>query len=328
VFFIKVAYFLAASLRQSQKNQPVKLPKFFQRIVPNKPLQFMTFAPLISANFMEKNIPASILADLAAPYSLTPEQIEFYQKNRFIKLKQVFSAETLAFFNQAISKKVAELNTQQAEIATRDTYGKAFLQIFNLWREDEVVRTFVFSERLAHLASDLMQTQGVRMYHDQALFKEAGGGITPWHADQFYWPLATDHTLTAWIPLQETPLEMGPLEFSAGSHQILTGRELGISDESEAKIGERLRVTDFPHVVEAFDLGEISFHSGWVFHRAGANATDQMRKVMTVIYMDRDMRLQQPENDNQVNDWNTWCPGAVVGEIIDSPINPVLYSRN
>ena len=81
----------------------------------------------------------------------------------------------------------------------------------------------------------------------------------------------------------------------------------------------------FDFVSGAYELGEVSFHSGWVFHRAGANTTDQMRKVMTVIYMDRDMKLKQPENENQVRDWNTWCPGAVVGEVINSPINPVLY---
>jgi hypothetical protein len=105
----------------------------------------------------------------------------------------------------------------------------------------------------------------------------------------------------------------------------VTGRDLGISDESEQKIQERLRVTDFQHVIEAFDLGEISFHSGWVFHRAGANATDEVRKVMTIIYMDKNMLLQQPENDSQINDWHTWCPGATVGEVIDTEINPVLY---
>ena len=53
---------------------------------------------------------------------------------------------------------------------------------------------------------------------------------------------------------------------------------MSISDESEAVMTKKLRVTDFPHVIEAFDAGEISFHSGWVFHRAGANSTDQTRK--------------------------------------------------
>jgi ectoine hydroxylase-related dioxygenase (phytanoyl-CoA dioxygenase family) len=274
---------------------------------------------------MKENIPATVLEKLRQPYPLTAEQIDFFQKNRYIKLKDVLDAETLACFNQSISAQVVKMNTHEVPLDKRDTYGKAFLQLFNLWREDESVKQLIFSKRIAKIAADLMQTDGVRLYHDQALFKEGGGGITPWHADQYYWPLETDKTVTAWIPLQETPLEMGPLEFSAGSHVIVEGRELAIGDESENAIQQRLRVTDFKHVIEPFDAGEISFHSGWVFHRAGANQTDEMRKVMTIIYMDSSMKLKQPENENQINDWNTWCPGAKVGEIIDSPINPVLY---
>jgi len=272
-------------------------------------------------------VPSEVMDALAKPYQLTNEQIEFYNQNRYIKLKQVFDAATLSFFNDAISKRVALMNNEVKPLEERSTYGKAFLQLFNLWREDDVVKEFVFSKRLAKIAADLMQTEGVRIYHDQALFKEGGGGITPWHADQYYWPLETDKTITAWIPLQETPLELGPLEFSAGSHQIVEGRDLEIGDESEAAIQQKLRVTDFKHVIEPFDLGEISFHSGWVFHRAGANTTDQMRKVMTVIYMDKDMVLKNPENKNQINDWNTWCPGAKVGEVINTTINPVIYQN-
>ena len=272
-------------------------------------------------------IPSAVMAAIAKPYQLTVEQIAFYQTNRYIKLKQVFDESTISFFNEAISKRVELMKNEDKPLEERSTYGKAFLQLFNLWREDEVVKEFIFSSRLAKIASDLMLTEGVRIYHDQALFKEGGGGITPWHADQYYWPLETDKTITAWIPLQVTPLELGPLEFSAGSHQIVEGRDLEISDESEAAIQQKLRVTDFKHVIEAFDLGEVSFHSGWVFHRAGANSSDQMRKVMTVIYMDKDMVLKNPDNNNQINDWNTWCPGAKVGEVINTAINPVIYEN-
>jgi ectoine hydroxylase-related dioxygenase (phytanoyl-CoA dioxygenase family) len=125
------------------------------------------------------------------------------------------------------------MNKEVKNLEDRDTYGKAFLQLFNLWRENQNIKELVFSKRLARIATQLMQVEGVRLYHDQALYKESGGGITPWHADQYYWPLETDKTVTAWIPLQATPLEMGPLEFSAGSHRIVEGRELAIGDESE-----------------------------------------------------------------------------------------------
>ena len=259
-------------------------------------------------------------------YPLRPEQIAFYQEHRYIKLKQVLDAETIARFNAAVTERVSAMRARQEEVplAERDTYGKAFLQLMNLWREDEEVKQLVMSKRLAGIAAGLMQCDGVRLYHDQALFKEAGGGITPWHADQYYWPLDSDKTVTAWIPLQETPLEMGPLEFSAGSHRIEAGRELAIGDDSEAILTEKLRVTDFDHVIEPYDLGEVSFHSGWVFHRAGANTTDEVRKVMTVIYMDKDIRLTEPKNDNQRNDHATWMPGARVGEVVDTPLNPVI----
>jgi ectoine hydroxylase-related dioxygenase (phytanoyl-CoA dioxygenase family) len=271
-------------------------------------------------------IPATVLKKLNDHYPLSAEQVAFFQENRFIKLKQVLDEELLDYYAGVITECVDKLNTVQQPLEERSTYGKAFLQLFNLWREDDRIKALIFSKRLAAIATALMQTNGVRLYHDQALYKEAGGGYTPWHADQYYWPLETDKTITAWMPLQATPYEMGPLEFSAGSHIIVDGRDLEISDDSEKAIQQKLRVTNFKHVVEPFDAGEISFHSGWVFHRAGANTTNEMRKVMTIIYMDKDMRLKNPENKNQVHDWNTWCPGATIGEVIETPLNPLLFS--
>ncbi|WP_158531213.1 hypothetical protein [Algoriphagus chordae] len=33
------------------------------------------------------------------------------------------------------------------------------------------------------------------------------------------------------------------------------------------------------------------------------------------------------ENANQIDDWNTWCPGAKIGEVIDTELNPVVGGR-
>lgn len=266
-----------------------------------------------------------VFEELDTPYNLTAEQVQFYGENGYVKLKNVLSANVLEHYRQAISKRVAELSADAVPLEQRDTYGKAFLQVMNLWKESEDVREFVFGKRLARIAAQLMGVSGVRIYHDQALYKEPGGGITPWHADQYYWPVSSEKTVTAWVPLQDTPSEMGPLAFCEKSHRFQIGRDLEISDKSETTLKEAL--STFRTEDSEFQLGDVSFHAGWTFHRAGANVTSRPREVMTVIYMDENIRLINPKNKNHLLDMERWCPGVQVGEVLASPLNPVIYSK-
>ena len=265
------------------------------------------------------------MIDLDRPYPISDGQLAAFRRDGFIRLKEVFNAEELRRFGAEITRLTIELNTQTVPLEERSTYDKAFLQVMNLWEQGGAAREFVFGRRLAGIAAALLEVDGVRLYHDQSLYKEPGGGITPAHADQYYWPVSSDRTVTAWVPLQAVPRQMGPLAFFAGSQGVEFGRDLGISDESERAITEAMHKQGFPVVDAPFDLGEVSFHLGWTFHRAGPNVSDRPRSVMTVIYMDRDMRLKEPSNRMQRNDWETWCPGATIGEIIDTPKNPVLF---
>lgn len=262
-------------------------------------------------------------ATLDRPYRLTTAQVDSYQRNGFIKLKEVLDAATIAHYGQEISSLVQRLNTNTKPMEERTTYGRAFIQIGNLWRQSAVVEEFVRSKRLAGIAAALMRVDGVRLYHDQALYKESGGGITPWHCDQFYWPIASDNTVTAWIPLQAVPREMGPLAFAIGSQRIMTGRHLEISDTSEREIG--LTLKDCPIEESAFDLGEVSFHSGWCFHRAGPNQSGDPRAVMTIIYHDAAALVSEPRNASQRADLAGCLPGCKPGDLAASPLNPQLF---
>ena len=265
--------------------------------------------------------------DIDRPYEISEEQIAQFRRDGFIRLKNVFNADELRHYGAEITRLTIALNTQALPLEERSTYDKAFLQVMNLWEQGGLVEEFVFGRRLAQIAAALLEVKGVRLYHDQALYKEPGGGITPAHADQYYWPVDSDRTITAWVPLQAVPDFMGPLAFFAGSQSVEFGRDLGISDESEREITRAMQEHGFPVVNDPFELGEVSFHLGWTFHRAGPNRSEQPRSVMTVIYMDRDMRLKAPSNEMQQNDWDTWCPGARIGEIIDTPKNPVLFEQ-
>jgi ectoine hydroxylase-related dioxygenase (phytanoyl-CoA dioxygenase family) len=209
----------------------------------------------------------------------------------------------------------------------RSTYGKAFIQVFNLWTKTPAARCLAFSRRLAGIATALLGTRGVRMWHDQALYKEPSGGFTPWHADQQYWPMASGLCATAWIPLHAVPVEQGPLSFGRGSHLKRIGRDLEISDDSERTIRAELAREGVVEVVEPYAAGDVSFHLGWTLHRAGPNTTAEPRKVHTVIFMDAEMRLAEPRNANQEADHRAWTPSTRVGDIMADPLNPVLFER-
>jgi ectoine hydroxylase-related dioxygenase (phytanoyl-CoA dioxygenase family) len=264
--------------------------------------------------------------DLDTAYGLDDRCVEAFREQGFVRLGQVLSSETLAGYGPEISRLTLELTREKRPLAERGTYAQAFLQVTNLWQRSELVREFVFSKRLARLAAELLGTRAVRLSHEQSLYKEPGGGITPAHADQFYWPLASDRTVTAWIPLQDVTEAMGPLGFYAGSHRCTFGRDLHIADESEQRIRAHLEGLDYPFVIEPFAAGDVSFHQGWTFHRALANRSAAPRSVMTVIYMDAEMRLASPTNVAQEVDARTWCPGVGFGEQAASPLNPVLYA--
>jgi len=274
-------------------------------------------------------MPSITATELDTAYPLDDAAVRRFQVDGFIRLPNVLSPATLAEYSPDINRVVDENNRlKDIPVEKRTLYDQAFVQVMNIWTRSEHVREFAFSKRLARIAAELMGTRGVRMWHDQALYKEPSGGFTPWHVDQQYWPMTGPNSITAWIPLQPVPIEMGPLCFGRGSQRKRIGRDLEISAESEQIIRDEVRKAQIDEVQEPFALGDVSFHLGWTLHRAGPNQTENPRRVFTIIYMDIDMRLAAPTNKNQQLDWETWTPSTKVGELMDDPLNPILYERN
>jgi ectoine hydroxylase-related dioxygenase (phytanoyl-CoA dioxygenase family) len=195
----------------------------------------------------------------------------------------------------------------------------------NLWRRDEAVKRFVFEKRFAQIAADLLGVEKVRLYHDQALFKEPGGGHTPWHQDKFYWPLDTDKMITMWMPLVDVDEEMGLVRFASGSHIDGPVGSIEISDASEAFLSKYVDEKGFPiHGPAHMKAGDATFHLGWTIHSAGANNSNRMREVMTIIYFADGARITEPETKYQRADLETWFPGQKPGELAGSELNPVM----
>ena len=266
------------------------------------------------------------LPDLSSAYPLSAGDIERYRGEGHVLLRGVAAPGELAAYRPAIAAAVAACNSETRPMAERDTYHKAFIQITNLWQRDPAIARYVFASRFARIAAELMGVEAVRLYHDQALFKEAHGGLTPWHQDQFYWPLDTTNTITMWMPLVDVPVEMGALTFASGSQRHGFLGHIGISDESQAEFDRFVAGEGYIPTCSVMQAGDATFHSGWTLHSAPGNSTDQVREVMTVIYFaDGSRVMADPGNENRLVDLAAWLPGVAPGEPAVSPLNPVLY---
>jgi ectoine hydroxylase-related dioxygenase (phytanoyl-CoA dioxygenase family) len=277
----------------------------------------------ISLNIMSK--PIEVLPSLDDFKKLQPENILEFQEKGHTLVKEVLSTEEIDAYRPVIVNAADRYNTEKRELQDRDTYGKAFLQIMNLWQCDENAKKFVLAKRMAKIAADLMGVKNVRLYHDQALFKEPGGGPTPWHQDQYYWPIDTNNTVTMWMPLVDIDVDMGMLTFASGSYKEGSVFNFEISDESESAFDNYVKDHKFPiSRANTMKAGDATWHRGFTMHHANGNNSNTMREVMTIIYIADGARIAPYKNEWQKNDHQKWLMGVPVGELIDSELNPKL----
>jgi ectoine hydroxylase-related dioxygenase (phytanoyl-CoA dioxygenase family) len=76
------------------------------------------------------------------------------------------------------------------------------------------------------------------------------------------------------------------------------------------------------------NAGDATFHSGWTMHSAPGNPTSEMRKVMTIIYAADGTLVAEPDSNVRRSDMEGWLPGLKPGDLVSSPLNPLVYQRN
>lgn len=253
------------------------------------------------------------------------DNIDEFQEKGHTLVKGVLTEDEIDVYRPIIVGAADRYNTEKRKLEDRDTYGKAFLQIMNLWQSDEDARKFVLAKRMAKIAADLMGVSNVRLYHDQALFKEPGGGPTPWHQDQYYWPIDTFNTITMWMPLVDIDVDMGMLTFASGSYTKGSVFNFEISDESEGAFADYVKEQEFPiSRAKTMKAGDATWHRGFTMHHANGNNSDKRREVMTIIYVADGARVTPYKNNWQKNDHEKWLMGVPVGSEINSELNPKL----
>lgn len=221
---------------------------------------------------------------LDMPYPVTDEQIARYQREGFIQVSNIIVGEELKRLRDAITAAV-EAERDLPTGTTKTPYEQIFIQKVNLWRRHEGVREFVLCKRFGELAARLSGGP-VRVWHDQALFKEPRQGAkTPWHQDAHYWPHHDRRNqITIWIALKDATLNNGCMSFVPGSQHLLDLEPIRLADPQDIfDLAPQFKGVK-PTTIE-LRAGSCTYHNGLTFHYAGPNKSQQMREAFAIIYM-------------------------------------------
>ncbi len=254
---------------------------------------------------------------------VSANQVAAFQRDGFVVIPDLLSAAELVELGTAVDAAVAaRTRHDRRRLEDKSRYEQSFQQCINLWEDHPAVRPLTFHPRIGAAAARLLGVAAVRLWHDQALYKEAGGRGTDAHQDQGYWPIAEADTITAWIPFDGSTLASGAMGYIPGSHRFGVRKFVNIFfGEPEDLLAAPESRGMSPVFVEV-PRGGVAFHHGLTFHLAKPNQTGRARRVQTVIYFrdgcTRGSTWFHPSVDRD---------GIAVGAPIASAVTPIVWPR-
>ena len=158
---------------------------------------------------------------------------------------------------------------------------------------------------LAAVAARLSGAAGVRLWHDQLLWKPPGVGDgtanVGWHTDRQYWQSCTStRMLTAWVPFHDCDATVGGVTFVPGSHRWDQPR-LDFFDGDLGRLQERVNSGGAPVVAVTPTLprGSVTFHHARTVHGSGPNRGTEPRRSMAIHLQPADNRHRAVGDDGE-----------------------------
>ena len=158
----------------------------------------------------------------------------------------------------------------------------AIRKIDNCWKANQTIFKAVTSERLGHVAAQLLGAPSIRLWHDQLSYKPGNGGkVITWHQDWMYWQMISEpKTITCWIALDDVEPESGPMVYLEGSHKLgLQPKPSRISGDDPQKptVSGGPPLKEVPILIQS---GQVVFHHGLMLHGSYKNWSLKARRAM------------------------------------------------
>jgi ectoine hydroxylase-related dioxygenase (phytanoyl-CoA dioxygenase family) len=250
--------------------------------------------------------------------------IETFHRDGFVVVEDFFDFDELDLFGSIVDRAVKNrVGSDSRSVDEKSLYEQSFQQCMNLWEDNADLKEFTFDQKLGETAGLLLGAEALRIWHDQALYKEPGGRETDPHQDWPLWPMGPARQVTAWIPFDGSTLEAGAMGYSPGSHR------LGLAKFSD--ITRELREEPYPYfdhseMAEIFWVeaprGSVVFHHSLTVHQARANVTTDTRRVYCIIYFEDGCTRSLPHWHQSLD-----RQGIEEGQQIQGPVTPVAWPR-
>jgi ectoine hydroxylase-related dioxygenase (phytanoyl-CoA dioxygenase family) len=259
----------------------------------------------------------------ASPQLVEQNLIERFRRDGFVVVPDLLTDEETDTFGAAVTAAVAERTAgDRRPLSEKSTYQQSFVQCMNLWEDFDDVRPLTFHPRLGQAAAELLGVDAIRVWHDQALYKLAGGRQTDAHQDHPYWPMLETSSITAWIPFATATRASGSLAFLPGSHTIGLRKFVNIFSGDPDDLLAHPEVRGIEPVFVDVPKGSVSFHHGLTVHFADGNVTDRDRAVHTIIYFRDGNTRGYPSAHFAVD-----RASIDVGQPIRSDVTPIAWPR-
>ena len=201
-----------------------------------------------------------------------------FRRDGFVVVDDLMPADELDRYEPLVTAAVAHRARAQTTRAShaRSLYEQSFRQCMNLWEDFPEVAPLTFhpTARPSRRRSCSGSTR-VRLWHDQALYKEAGGRETDPHQDQPYWPITETDTITAWVPFagrRSRTARWATCRARISSASASSSNIFQAEDAGGPWTSPRSRLSS--PCSSARQRGAV-FHGGLTVHMAKPNATTQ-----------------------------------------------------
>ncbi len=255
---------------------------------------------------------------------LTAHQIQSYREEGFLVIDGFLSADELAVWRQATDEAVAERLAAQPPGSPDDYYAQVFTQCLKLAETHAGMQAIMHDPRLGRVAGELAGVDGIRIWHDQALFKPPFGNPTAWHLDNPYWSFSSQNSLSLWVALDDATQDNGCLYYLPGTQKTATHANAGIGRNQADLFKSYPQWREISAMGCPCAAGSAVFHNGLTAHGAGANMTNKPRRAMTCAYMPDGEVFNGAQNVLP----DDYVKTLTVGDLLnDNSINPLIWQR-